>query len=101
MLGDAYHRLLKYGELVAHAGCQPVQHLDVQLEVSNLKGRPQLAHVVLARVGLVSTEHQPTPLVTHVDVAINHARDRHFRRDSSDRLSDEELVTGWHNRHAC
>src|SRR6266567_2465180 len=97
VFGDAHRRLLEYGKLVAYAACQPVQHFDVQLEVSNLEARPQLAHVVLARVGLVATEHQPTSLVTQVDVAVNHARDRHLRRDSSDWLGDEQLVTGRHD----
>src|SRR6266849_347519 len=86
--------------MVAYATRQTVQHLDVQLEVRNLEARPQFVHIVLARVGLVATEHQPTPLVAHVDVAVNHARDRHFRRDPGDWLSNEELVTGRHNLYA-
>jgi hypothetical protein len=98
VLGHADHRVLEDRELLAHAPGQPPQHLDVERQIRHVERRRQRGRLELERMGLVSAQHQAAAIVPHVDVGIDDAGDRELGPDSGDRLGDQELMAGRHDR---
>ena len=93
MLGAANRGALEDRKLLADFSRQSPEGLDVEGQLGDVVRQ----RVDLQGTGLVAAQHEPSALVAHVDVGVDHAGDRELGPDPGDGLGDQELMARRHD----
>src|SRR6516225_2278029 len=85
-------------KLIHHAADEAVKNRKIERQIINTEARGDTTHLDLQRIGFVPAYEQTAAGWTNIDIAIHHTGDRVVGFDTSNRVSNQQLMVRRYRR---